>query len=230
MAQFTRMNHLGPLIGTAAYLAYPKQLRINPTVLHYLSIAHNTALAVFSGWTFVSLLAFLMEKGLVIQPGYYFQDSRFDTIIWYFYLSKYYEYMDTFLVYLKGREPIFLQTFHHVGAVFIWHLFYVCPGDVIWMATLANSFIHTIMYSYYLGTLLKINAVKILKQYVTSMQLLQFLITMPTAIYLYYPKEDSAGRTIIIIFAIYVLSLIGLFGKFYYETYIQKSRMLDSKA
>ena len=98
------------------------------------------------------------------------------------------------------------------------------------MATLANSFIHTIMYSYYLGMLLKINAVKILKQYVTSMQLLQFLITMPTAIYLYYPKEDSAGRTIIIIFAIYVLGLIGLFGKFYYETYIRKDRVLDSKA
>jgi len=224
------MNHLGPLIGTAGYLAYPKQLRLNPTVLHYLSIAHNTALAVFSGWTFISLLAFLMEKGLVIQPGYYFQDSRFDTIIWYFYLSKYYEYMDTFLIYLKGKEPIFLQKFHHVGAVICWHISYVYSGDGIWIASLFNSFIHTIMYSYYLGTLLKINAVKVVKQYITSMQLLQFFSAIPLTIYLYFPLEDVTGRIVHIVFTIYALGLISLFGKFYYETYIRKSHVLDSKA
>jgi len=222
------MNHLGPLIGTACYLAYPKQLRLNPTALHYLSIAHNTALAVFSGWTFVSLLTFLMEKGLVIQPGYYFQDSRFDTIIWYFYLSKYYEYIDTFLIYLKGKEPILLQKFHHLGAVICWHLSYVYAVDGIWIPSIFNAFIHTIMYSYYVGTLLKINAVKVVKQYITILQLLQFLITMPSGIFLYYLKEDSAGRISIVICSLYTLGLICLFCKFYYETYIRLK--LDSKA
>jgi hypothetical protein len=59
--------------------------------------------------------------------------------------------MDTFLLYLHGKTPIFLQKYHHIGAVISWHLVYVYKVDAIWLPSLANSFVHTVMYSYYLG-------------------------------------------------------------------------------
>lgn len=35
--------------------------------------------------------------------------------ITHFYISKYCEFMDTWLVMLKGKDPIFLQVYHHAG-------------------------------------------------------------------------------------------------------------------
>jgi hypothetical protein len=76
----------------------------------------------FSAWTFVSLCNILYEYGIVCQSDYYFQIEKFDRIIYLFYLSKYYEFFDTFLLYLNGKDPIFLQKYHHIGAVICWHI------------------------------------------------------------------------------------------------------------
>lgn len=57
-------------------------------------------------------IRFTMEidkYGVVFKPGYYFQYEDFDRIIFYFYLSKYYEFFDTFLLYMKGKDPIFFN-------------------------------------------------------------------------------------------------------------------------
>jgi len=109
--------HITPLLAIVGYLAYPKQLRINPTLLYFLSVIHNGLLVVFSAWTFVSLSQILYNDGIVLQSNYYFQNPQFDTVIYWFYISKYYEFFDTFLLYLNGKSPIFLQKYHHIGAV-----------------------------------------------------------------------------------------------------------------
>ncbi len=88
--------HLTPLLGIAGYLAYPKQLRINPTLLFILSVTHNGLLVAFSGWTFASMTRILYNDGIVLQTNYYFQNTHFDSVIYWFYLSKYYEFFDTF--------------------------------------------------------------------------------------------------------------------------------------
>jgi len=108
--------HLAPVIGIAGYLSYPKDLRIDATFLNCFSIVHNTLLVGFSAWTFLSLSKILCQRGIVFETQFYFQDPHFDTIAFYFYLSKYYEFIDTFLLYLNGKTPLFLQKFHHIGA------------------------------------------------------------------------------------------------------------------
>ena len=215
-------HHIVPLIPIAGYLAYPKQLRINPSLLHSLAVMHNALLVVFSAWTFLSLLQILYSDGVVFQSTYYFNNPAFDRIIYLFYLSKYYEFFDTFLLYLNGKTPLFLQKYHHIGAVINWHLTYIYKVDCIWMPTLFNSFIHTIMYLYYLGCLLKINQVKFIKRYITSLQLTQFFLSY-TVLYLYKPPIETWFNYYIIMFSVlYVFGLIVLFGKFYYDTYICK--------
>ena len=107
-------SHITPLLGIAGYLAYPKQLRINPTLLYILSVTHNGFLIAFSAWTLASLSNILYNDGIVFQSNYYFQNTNFDAVIYWFYLSKYYEFFDTFLLYLNGKSPIFLQKYHHI--------------------------------------------------------------------------------------------------------------------
>lgn len=212
------VSHLVPFLAIIGYLVYPKQLQINKSLLLVLSIIHNGLLIVFSVYSCISLSHLLYHEGINFQSSYYFQNQEFDTIIYLFYLSKYYEFLDTFLLYLNGKTPIFLQKYHHIGAVMCWHLFYVYKVDAIWIATLLNSFVHTIMYSYYMGCLLKIKQVKVIKKYITFLQLCQ-LIPQPLSLYLYRTTEPN--YTIIVVFTFYCIGLIMLFASFYYTTYIK---------
>lgn len=209
--------HITPFVAIVGYLTYPKQLRINPTLLYILSVIHNGALVVFSAWTFVSLSQIIYNDGVVFKSNYYFQNPYFDTVINWFYISKYYEFFDTFLLYLNGKSPIFLQKYHHIGAVLSWHLCYFYKVEGIWLATILNSFVHTIMYLYYLGCLLKLNQVRFIKKYITSLQLCQ-LIPQPICLYLYNTDDNY---NILLFFTFYSVGLVMLFGRFYYDNYMK---------
>ena len=213
--------HITPLVSIAGYLAYPKQLRINPTLLYFLSVIHNGLLVVFSAWTFLSLSQILYNDGIVFQSNYYFQNPQFDTVIYWFYISKYYEFFDTFLLYLNGKSPIFLQKYHHIGAVICWHLAYVYKADGIWIPSIANSFVHTIMYSYYLGCLLKINHVRFIKKYITALQLCQLFSTMSLSNVFYIHIETKTNVYAMHTFNLYCSGLILCFIEFYYRNYIK---------
>lgn len=66
---------------------------------------------------------------------------------WLFYMSKFYEVLDTFIILAKGKKSSLLQTYHHAGAMLcMWAgIRYMSPP--IWMFVFVNSFIHTIMVS-----------------------------------------------------------------------------------
>ena len=215
--------HSTPLLAIAGYIAYPKEFRINPSLLYFLSIIHNGLLVAFNAWTFVTLSQILYNNGIVFQSNYYFQNPQFDKVIYLFYISKYYEFIDTFLLYLNGKSPIFLQKYHHIGAVVCWHLCYVYKVDAIWISSFCNSFVHIIMYSYYLGCLLKINQVRFIKKYITSLQISQLLCGHYHILVKYRPPvETYFGYFIILIFDFYVWGLIFMFSVFYYRNYMTK--------
>ena len=191
--------HLIPSLAIVGYLAYPKQLRINSRLLYFMSVVHSGLLVAFSAWTFMSLSQILYNDGIRFGSSYYFQNQHFDTVIRFFYLSKYYEFLDTFLLYLNGKSPIFLQKYHHIGAVLSWHLMYVYKVDMVWMATILNSLVHTVMYAYYLGCLLQIHQVRCIKKYITSMQLCQFFV-LYVNFYFYRPPIETWFNYSIIIY------------------------------
>jgi hypothetical protein len=64
---------------------------------------------------------------------------------WLFYLSKFYEVIDTAIILAKGKKSSFLQTYHHAGAMLcMWAgIRYMSPP--IWMFTFVNSGIHALM-------------------------------------------------------------------------------------
>ncbi len=223
-----QMNvHSLPILAILGYISYPKNIRIPKCILHPVSILHNSILVVFSAWTFLSLSQILYKDGIVFQSNYYFNQPKFDDIIKLFYFSKYYEFFDTFLLYLNGKDPIFLQKYHHIGAVICWHLCYHYKVDSIWIPSISNSFIHTIMYTYYLGCLLKIEKVRFIKKYITSLQLIQLIVPNGICLYYYYPPIETPFKyNIIILFVGYVSILIILFIQFFYKTYITPLKKL----
>jgi hypothetical protein len=214
------MYHLiYPTIATVGYLKYPKDYRISKPLLRWISLIHNTILVLFSGWTCLNLVSMFIDRGFVFEREYYFSDPNVDKIVYYFYLSKYYEFIDTFLIYLHGKKPILLQTFHHVGAIWMWHLCYYYKVDSIIFGSTLNAFIHTIMYAYYLSSILKID-IRFIKPYLTAMQLTQFFIAMGISLFKYYPPiETPFNYFIIVLSAVYVTGLIVLFSHFAYNTY-----------
>jgi hypothetical protein len=64
---------------------------------------------------------------------------------WIFYLSKFYEVLDTAIILAKGKKSSTLQTYHHAGAMMcMWAgIRYIAPP--IWIFTLVNSAIHAMM-------------------------------------------------------------------------------------
>jgi hypothetical protein len=215
------MSHLAyPVIGTAVYLYLPQNMKLNPRFLFAISILHNAFLTAFSFYTFVGLIKILRRQGIAHKHQYYFNDQDFDQYIFIFYLSKYYEYIDTLLLYLQGKKPIFLQKFHHIGAVICWHLAYFYKVDSIAFITIANSFIHTIMYAYYFISVFRVVWIRQYKIYVTSLQLIQLSLSVSLPILYYPPNETVFNYRVLLFFNAYIFCLIVLFVHFSYVNYV----------
>lgn len=225
------LHLLYPVIANALYCCVmprlvvsilPRDHALKRASIFWISLVHNGLLTAFSAWTFVSLSLILYQEGVVFRARHYFRNPVFDRLIYHFYLSKYYEFGDTFLIYANGKKPLFLQTYHHMGAVVMWHLMYVYKVDGIWLATLLNSFVHSVMYSYYFGTVLKIKCLVFVKQYITTLQLTQFSL-LYIKWYVYRPPIESwFNYGIINLFALYGFGVIYLFCQFYRMQYYHK--------
>lgn len=218
-----------PALGTAVYLYFPKNVKINTSYLFIISMLHNSILTLFSLYTFIGLMKNVYNSGIIHQHQYYFADSNFDRYIFLFYMSKYYEYIDTLLLYLQGKKPIFLQKFHHIGAVICWHLAYFYKVDSIAFITIANSFIHTIMYSYYFISLFKVAWIRKYKVYVTSLQLAQLSLSVSLPILYYPPNETQFNYCILLFFNTYIFCLIVMFLQFSYVNYITCKNVNQNK-
>lgn len=66
---------------------------------------------------------------------------------WIFYLSKFYEVIDTLIILAKGKYSSTLQTYHHAGAMMcMWSgMRYMSPP--IWIFCFVNAGIHALMVS-----------------------------------------------------------------------------------
>ncbi|KAI9366013.1 fatty acid elongase [Zopfochytrium polystomum] len=142
---------------------------------------HNVALCIFSAACF-AVVAPLWFKNMTTRPlfeGLCDRDNRawnagLNNWSWLFYLSKYYEIVDTIIILIKGRQSSQLQSYHHAGAIITMYLCVSSQAAATWIFVVFNSFIHTIMYAYYAATTLKFQPPG--KKYLTTMQITQFLV------------------------------------------------------
>jgi len=197
-----------------------------------LVILHSFLLAVYSGWTFIFSTQIVVER--ISEVGFYESICDPDKILWknrhlsfwvaHFYISKYYEFVDTWIVLLKGKDPMFLQTFHHAGIVILMWGFVVTSNTVVLVIVCFNSLIHTMMYTYYTCSALSIEIPG--KKYMTQAQIIQFMVGIGIT-FLAHFKEGclTPGQSLVLFLTqLYAVALIVLFVQFYIKSYSDKKQ------
>lgn len=113
-------------------------------LLRFLILLHNAGLAVYSGWTFAMMLPYIVDfltqgwkaagldgikLALCSIPTNYPHLGKYAYI---FYLSKYYEVLDSLILLLKGKKVSNLQSYHHAGAIICMWIAYRYQSQPVW--------------------------------------------------------------------------------------------------
>jgi hypothetical protein len=148
-------------------------------------------------------------------------------IFWFyiFYLSKYYEFLDTVIILLKKRPLIFLHVYHHFITAVLTFVMLDNEVAVQWIAITANASVHVPMYFYYAMSSLGYDVWW--KKYITLFQILQFVTDLSVnSIGFYYhftTNHACSGSLESWLFGqAILLSFLLLFINFFFSTYKKK--------
>lgn len=229
-------------------------------------LLHNMALCIYSVYTFVGITSTINQISHSLYDIFFYNTQNttktalfwqsicnLETGLWapkpiattkglsfysyWFYISKFYEIIDTIIILLKGKPSSLLQSYHHAGAMLsMWSgVRFVSPP--IWVFVVFNSFIHSIMYFYYTLSCLHIRVPVIFKQTLTTLQICQFVfggsLALAHMFVLYYDHLTGSFKNcianpshllLIFINVLYLTPLTMLFGAFWIESYVKKSK------
>ncbi|KAI9573402.1 GNS1/SUR4 family-domain-containing protein [Boletus coccyginus] len=155
------------------------------------------------------------------------------------YYFKYYEFIDTVLLTLRKKPLSFLHVYHHAATAVLAFVQLNGRATMCWVGAFLNLGVHVLMYYYYFAT--AGGAKPWWKQYLTTMQIIQFLVILGTgafvnyqyAAYNWFPEHlphmgDCASTpTSCIVGGGIITSYLLLFLDFFYETYSQKTGSHD---
>lgn len=191
---------------------------IVPKSIMFIYNTFQVALNIYMAWGVFG------PKGYRFESVYGINEEFTEHLEWMglvHYISKYIDFLDTLFIILNkswGRLNL-LHVYHHASIPIVWGYLLqegVCNGTALFGAGI-NSIIHVIMYSHYLITSLGLpNPFKVL---ITQAQLIQFFMC-EYHVYRVYNDEKSIIREYTTIQLCYHITMITLFSKFYYDTYI----------
>ncbi|CAG7728317.1 unnamed protein product [Allacma fusca] len=121
--------------------------------------------------------------------------NRMVRVLWWYYISKLTEFLDTiFFVFRKKSEHVsFLQVFHHgVMPINAWLAARFAPGGHCTLIGFTNTFVHTLMYFYYMMAACGPQYQKFLwwKKYLTHFQMIQFIVVFVHSMQLFFIDCD----------------------------------------
>lgn len=180
-----------PILASICYLGTVVFLRANirdnrfAKIIQPIQIGHNfilsigsavlavyTAILVVKRWSQDGSTFLLCENTENITHELYLAS-------YIYYLSKYYELLDTVLQLLKGRDPpnLFFGVYHHTLVLFMSWLWLEYVQSTQFIGLIWNCFVHTIMYYYYflLGFT---GSPPVWKRMVTTVQIVQFVFSL----------------------------------------------------
>ncbi|KAF8640696.1 hypothetical protein AX17_000352 [Amanita inopinata Kibby_2008] len=225
------LSYLALVFGIKAFMRNRQ-----PQKLTTLFQAHNIIL---SGGSLVLLILILEEilpimwdKGIFNAVCH--EESWTPRLEFYYminYYFKYLELLDTVFLALKKKPLQFLHVFHHSATALLCYSQLNGKTSISWLVIGLNLAVHVIMYYYYYAT--AGGARFWWKKYLTTMQILQFVIDL-FAVYFgtyqhfahaYYQgilpsMGNCAGSETAALFGCALLtSYLGLFINFYIQTY-----------
>eukprot|EP00127_Corallochytrium_limacisporum_P004292 Clim_evm237s157 gene=Clim_evmTU237s157 len=152
-------------------------------VIYNLITVIVTLLAVYHGVVFAGNDLGIWVSNPWIQPA-----------ISLHYFSKYLDCVDTYIIVQnrKRDQLSFLHYYHHVSIIWCWFMvLYYRPDPDAYLGCLLNSFVHTIMYGYYLCSCYGIKVPLVIKKNITNLQMVQFLTVTSQSVFVILYREDS---------------------------------------
>jgi len=160
---------------------------------------HNAVLMVLSIFMFVGTINAVIRRYLEVglydifcMPNHHHIKGDGAFWEWVFYVSKFYELLDSVLLALgKKRNLNFLHVYHHFIVVPLFWSYNTTYSFGHWMLILTNTWVHIFMY-YYFAVSSAFGWSVWWKKYITIMQLVQFFFDLSLTWPL-YPMEYIYG-------------------------------------
>ncbi|XP_076251608.1 very long chain fatty acid elongase AAEL008004-like [Rhynchophorus ferrugineus] len=202
-----------------------------PFSLRNILIVYNFIQTVFSTWIFYEYLmsGWWGEYSFRCQPVDYSNRPmalRMARTCWWYYFSKFTEFFDTlfFILRKKNSHVSTLHVIHHGCMPFsVWMGLKFAPGGHSTFFALLNTFVHIVMYFYYMIAALGPEYQKYIwwKKYLTAFQMTQFVAIFAHQFQLLFTECDYP-KTFMIWIAIHGLMFLFLFSDFYKVNYSNK--------
>lgn len=205
------------------------KVRLPPRVGQCGVAGHNGALAVFSAVCAYHSWRVVAEHSA--QFGWFAVYCDPDGRLWHsglgawsfvFYLSKYYEFVDTWILVLKGKPASVLQVYHHTGIALIMWCAVASQSAWLLFVVLLNSVIHTVMYTYFFIKTVSPNTQIQAARYLTTAQIVQFFTGLACTVPVFVLGRDcdtESSRFALACLHLYGYGLIALFFAFAQRKY-----------
>lgn len=203
-----------------------------PFNLRDILIGYNAFQTVFSTWIFYEYLmsGWAGEYSFRCQPVDYSYSPtalRMANTCWWYYFSKFTEFFDTlFFVLRKKNEHVsYLHVIHHGIMPFsVWMGLKFAPGGHSTFFALLNTFVHIVMYFYYMVAALGPEYRRFIwwKKYLTSMQMVQFVMIMTHQFQLLFTDCDYP-KSFMIWIGLHGILFLFLFSDYYKTNYTAKT-------
>ncbi|XP_022918606.1 very long chain fatty acid elongase AAEL008004-like [Onthophagus taurus] len=209
-----------------------------PLNLRNVLIVYNFLQTVFSLWIFYEYLmsGWGGHYSFRCQPVDYSYSPmalRMANICWWYYFSKFTEFFDTlfFILRKKNSHVSTLHVVHHGCMPFsVWMGLKFAPGGHSTFFALLNSFVHIVMYFYYMVAAMGPKYQKYIwwKKYLTTFQMVQFVAIFTHQFQILLYKDCDYPRIIMVWIAIHGIMFLFLFSDFYKIKYSREKKAVKN--
>ncbi|KAG7299734.1 hypothetical protein JYU34_016736 [Plutella xylostella] len=204
-----------------------------PFELKNVLIWYNLFQVIFSIWLFHESIVsgWFSTYSFRCQPVDYSRSPlamRTANGCWWYYISKFTEFFDTiFFVMRKKYDHVSkLHVIHHgIMPMSVWFGVKFTPGGHSTFFGMLNTFVHILMYSYYLLAAMGPQVQKYLwwKKYLTAIQMVQFVLVFLHAFQLLFTDCDYP-RAFVWWIGMHAVLFYYLFSDFYKQAYLKKAQ------
>ncbi|CAG7727893.1 unnamed protein product [Allacma fusca] len=190
----------------------------------YLSIGIYLFLVYFGQKWMENRPAFVLTSTIFLECR---TPHNYATSFWgfLFILSKLVEFGDTAFIVLRKQKLITLHWFHHITTLFMCWLGFV-GYDALGRLFVMNTFVHSLMYSYYALKALRVKIPRRFAKSLTTIQITQmFLATYVNFASVYFMVKGHPCKrdvTTVYLSGVIIPTFAYLFIKFFRETYTRR--------
>uniref|UniRef100_A0A0C9RDQ9 Elongation of very long chain fatty acids protein n=1 Tax=Fopius arisanus TaxID=64838 RepID=A0A0C9RDQ9_9HYME len=208
-----------------------------PFGLRRVMIGYNLFQVIFSTWLFYESLAsgWWNDYSFRCQPVDYSKSPKAMRMAggcWWYFISKFTEFLDTifFLLRKKNDHISTLHVIHHgIMPMSTWFGVKFTPGGHSTFFGLLNTFVHIVMYGYYLLAALgpKVQPYLWWKKYLTTLQMVQFVLVFLHTFQLLF-IECNYPKAFVWWIGLHAVLFFFLFRDFYVRAYTKRQGKMAS--